>query len=81
MKLLRNRKGACLPYDARDYSALPGDYMVDMWGRAWRLEESSGRNKRDAGDLTPRKISPPAGFSRAVLKGGKIFWVRKSEER
>ena len=75
-RLLRNRKGQCLPYNPWNLKAEPGDYMVDIHGVVWRLEESSGRDKRDLGDLTPRRIKPHRGFSNAVLRDGKIYWLR-----
>lgn len=77
MKQLRNRKGQCLPYSERNFEAEPGDYMVDMFGQVFRLEESSGWGKRNAGELTPRTIHPPKGYSHAILKDGKIFWVKE----
>jgi len=75
MKVLKNRKGRCLPYNPWNQDAESGDYMVDCSGRCFRLEESRGQNRRDACELAMRMIKPPAGYSKAVLRDKHIFWV------
>jgi hypothetical protein len=74
-KRLNNRKGRCLAYDPWNQDAEPGDYMVDAAGRVFRLTESEGRNRRDAGELSMRRIAPPAGYTKATLQDGRITWV------
>ena len=54
----------------RDWDAEPGEVVIY---RGWphRLAASRGRNKRDAGELTPIKIHSP-------YKVGQILWVRET---
>jgi len=65
-----------LPYDPWNFDAEVGDIMVDsMSEKAYRLYESRGRNKRDAGELTPVEIKKPG--KRATLVDGKLVWEDK----
>jgi len=73
-KKIRRRKGVVLGYNPWNMDAEPGDYMVDLDGRVCRLEESTGRNKRDAGELTPRWLKPPVEGARGVKVGNEIYW-------
>jgi len=51
-----------------------GDYCVDAKGALWRCDPSRGRNKRDAGELTPVRIKPPKpGLVARIIKS-EIWW-------
>ncbi len=76
MKLLKNRKGDCRPFNPWDQSIEPGDYLVRSDGVVFRAEESGGRDKRDSGELSMRTVKPPPEFRRGVLRGDNIYWIR-----
>ena len=73
-KLYKNRKGRILGFYEANQSASPGDKMVDSEGIAYRLEQSTGYWKRNAGDLTPRLIKPPHSKAKAVIRNGQLWW-------
>ena len=68
---------AVLRYWPWNESAEPGDIMVSHSGRAWRLYQSSGRDKRDLGELSMRELKKPG--HRADIKGGKLVWIAAAE--
>ena len=68
---------AVLRYWPWNESAEPGDIMVSHSGRAWRLYQSSGRDKRDLGELSMRELKKPG--HRADIMGGKLVWIAAAE--
>lgn len=62
-------------YNPWNQDAEAGDYMVGLNGDVWRLVVSNGWGKRSAGELSMRRVKPPAGFKRGELVQGKIHWV------
>lgn len=78
----RRRTAKVLHFDAWNFAAEPGDLMVDMEGRLFRLEQSSGyRKRRSLGELTPRLIPPPQpGLGAKIVIGAdgmrEVWWVR-----
>ena len=74
--LYRNRKGRVLPFNPWNYDIEEGDILVrNIDGAAFRAEESSGRNKRDMGELTPRRLKPPHPGMTAIIEDGKMYWI------
>jgi len=72
----RRKKGNVYGYNERNWNAEVGDYMVTLYGKLVRLEESTGRNKSAAGELTPRTIKPPrTGWIAVIVDGNRIFWA------
>lgn len=66
-------------YNPWNEEAQPGDLVVDMKGRLFCLMESNGRNKRAAGDLTPKQIKPPLPDLCATIIDNKVWWVREEK--
>lgn len=52
------------------------DRVVDLNGNLFRLIESSGRNKRAAGELSTKKINPPEDGMKLRKIDGEWFWVK-----
>lgn len=52
-----------------------GDLMIEGT-KLFRLVESNGRNKAALGELTPKRIFPPADMLGAVieLRGESLWW-------
>ncbi len=82
----RRKKVRVFGYNPWLAEAEPGDLMVTTGGKLMRLEVSSGRNKRDAGDLTPRTIKPPRpgliavyGPKDEVPEKRSIWWAEKAK--
>lgn len=75
----RKRSSKVLNFDSWNFDAEPGDLMVDYRGKLFRLEQSSGWGKRNAGELTPREIKPPKGCI-AVILDNEIYWQKKEEK-
>jgi hypothetical protein len=71
------RKQVDGPLDPWDHLAEPGDRVVDGRGRVYDLRESRGRDKRDAGDLTPVLAAPQRSGARAVEVDGIWYWERQ----
>lgn len=67
---------AVFPYNPWNQEAEAGDIMVSSEGRAWRLYESNGRNKRDLGELPLREIKKHGKIAKII--DGKIVWEPKS---
>jgi hypothetical protein len=76
-KIYRRRGGRVLGWNPWNHDAEVGDFMIDSSGRLWRLGQSRGRNKRDAGDLTPIQIKPPFLDARAYhdKRDDAIYWT------
>jgi hypothetical protein len=56
----------------------PGDLLVNsITGKLFRATESTGRDKRDSGELTPREIKPPHDGLKAKIYLGEVYWVTK----
>lgn len=49
-------------------------------GTLWRLEESRGRNKAAAGELTPRRVPPPVVGAIAEIRGDDVFWTMPNDQ-
>jgi hypothetical protein len=62
-----------LHYNPWNFDAEPRDIMVKPDGRAYRLRVSNGRNKRDAGELTPSEIKKPGKIAKII--DGKLVWI------
>ena len=60
-------------YNPWKEDAEPGDIMVSRDGKAFRLCQSNGRNKRALGELTPREIKKPG--KKATIDNGKLKWI------
>lgn len=76
----RKRSSKVWGYSSWNWDAECGDLMVrHASGELFRLEESSGRNKAAAGELTPRLIKPPVKGARAEIRNingtDEVFWV------
>lgn len=69
-------KGKVLGYNSWNWGAEPGDVMVNYKGQLFRLVESRGRNKADAGELTPVLVKPPSPDLCAKIIDGEVWWVR-----
>ena len=81
MEKYRKRKTArILQWNPWNWEAESGDIMISLQGKAYRLEPSSGWNKRCAGELYPRKIKCPTGFNRAIIKNGEMYWIKESPD-
>jgi len=78
----RRKKGSRVwGFSSWNWEADHGDYMVrHLDGTLWRLEESRGRNKAAAGELTPRKIPPPVAGAIAEIRGNDVFWVMPNDQ-
>jgi hypothetical protein len=72
----RRRSAKVKAYYAWDWDAEPGDLMVSGAGELFRLENSRGRDKAAAGDLTPRQIAPPQSGMIAEILDGEVWWTR-----
>lgn len=71
----KRRRTRVLPWCPWNWGTEPGDLMISAVGNLYRLETPHSLCARN-GILYPRRILPPAGFSRAVLEDGEIYWVR-----
>ena len=74
---MRCGKGKTWTWQPRNFDIEEGDRMVRD-GEVFLVTASTGQNKRDAGELTPRKIKPPKSipaYAKAVLyPNGEIYW-------
>ena len=61
------------------WDAESGDLYIDTRGRLFRLQESRGRNKAAAGELTPMQIKPPEFGLYAALINGRVWWMWEDE--
>jgi len=62
-------------YNARNFNAEVGDRVLHLYdGKVFDLQESSGKNQRDAGELYPREVRPPKAGARAVRINDVWFW-------
>ncbi|MFA6294270.1 MAG: hypothetical protein WC637_20935 [Victivallales bacterium] len=60
--------GKILPFSHYDFSAKPGDIMVDFEGNAFRLYEHPWR-----AELSPRKLKRQG--MRAIIENEKLVWI------
>jgi len=79
LRYRRRRSSTVWHFNARAWDAEPGDLMVTHDGTLYRLEESSGWGKREAGELTPRTIKPPRPELYAVIHEGEVWWAQNDK--
>lgn len=60
-------------YNKWNFETAVGDIMVETNGAVYRLEKSSGRSKRSAGVLYPRRIRKLGKLG--TIEDGKLVWV------
>ena len=78
LRYRRRRSSTVWHYNARAWDAEPGDLMVTHDGILYRLTESSGWGKREAGELTPRTIKPPHPGLFAVIHEDEVWWAQNN---
>jgi len=78
LRYRRRRSSTVWHFNARAWDAEPGDLMVTRDGILYRLTESSGWGKREAGELTPRTIHPPRAGLCAVIHEGEVWWAQNA---
>lgn len=77
IKRYRHRKSTrVFPYNPWNFDAEPGDLMVDQNGKLFRLRESSGYQKRGAGELTMVEIKPPPGLIAVMWGPNEVWWAK-----
>lgn len=76
-RLYRKRKATTVwpGYDQWNFDAEEGDLMIDGT-KLLRLVVSNGRNKAALGELTPKRVFPPADIPGAVIEwdGERLWW-------
>ncbi len=83
--MIRHRtRNRVLPFNPWNFDAEVGDIMVNHWREAYYLRQSRGRNKADAGELTPVQIKRE-GYHAVVFKEAdghwSMYWVPKKANR
>jgi hypothetical protein len=63
-----------MPYNPWNFGAEPGDIMVAMDGRAFRLYTIRGSCSAAAGELCAREIKRRG--CNAMIENGQLRWVR-----
>jgi hypothetical protein len=71
----KRRNARALRYNPWNMESEPGDLMVNHMGQVFRLETPGGWGARTAGLLYPRFIRPPAGYGKAEIREGEIYWL------
>ena len=79
VKRYRKRRGTRVwLYNEWNADAYIGDLMInENTGKLFRIQESTGVNKRRSGELTLKEINPPIPNWFATLVDGEIWWCKK----
>ena len=80
MKRRKMRKQVRRSMNCRSWSHEDNERVIDILdGKVYDLVASTGRNKRSAGELTPRLAPPQRNGATAVEINGVWYWEYKGE--